>query len=319
MDRLRKLFEDVGARGRRDGDRERQRALLLALEERESAGGEARETAWRTPSATRSRRSSGRRRSCGRGRAPAVREHEADSQCSTSGFFRETPAAAASARCATARTAVDDFRVVGREVYWLCRKSFSQSVFSGARLEKDSRRRDDSAEHHDRAAHRGEARGLRRWQRAAAARPKVTPAVASDAAALAELHNAVAEPPDARARARALVALRDRAGRPLGPADLARLRGPRARKDRGDVHAVDPEALGDRRLVFHAGREAPLSPGPRGRSARAGPRARPKDDRRRDRGGEEPGRRTRSGSTPTTPRRARDRSTPRAASGSAGG
>lgn len=34
------------------------------------------------------------------------------------------------------RTAVDDFNVFGREVYWLCRKKMSESAFSGARLEK---------------------------------------------------------------------------------------------------------------------------------------------------------------------------------------
>jgi hypothetical protein len=31
---------------------------------------------------------------------------------------------------------VDDFRVIGREVYWLCRTSFSRSEFSGAKIEK---------------------------------------------------------------------------------------------------------------------------------------------------------------------------------------
>ncbi len=34
------------------------------------------------------------------------------------------------------RTEVDDFRVHGREVYWLCRKRMSDSSFSGALLEK---------------------------------------------------------------------------------------------------------------------------------------------------------------------------------------
>jgi hypothetical protein len=31
---------------------------------------------------------------------------------------------------------VDDLRVIGREVYWLCRTSFSRSEFSGAKIEK---------------------------------------------------------------------------------------------------------------------------------------------------------------------------------------
>jgi uncharacterized protein (DUF1697 family) len=33
-------------------------------------------------------------------------------------------------------TDIDDFRVIGREVYWLCRTRFSDSGFSGAKLEK---------------------------------------------------------------------------------------------------------------------------------------------------------------------------------------
>lgn len=34
------------------------------------------------------------------------------------------------------RCDVDDFHVYGREIYWLCRKKFSESTFSGALLEK---------------------------------------------------------------------------------------------------------------------------------------------------------------------------------------
>jgi uncharacterized protein (DUF1697 family) len=34
------------------------------------------------------------------------------------------------------RNEVDDFRVNGREVYWLCRKKIGESSFSGALLEK---------------------------------------------------------------------------------------------------------------------------------------------------------------------------------------
>jgi len=33
-------------------------------------------------------------------------------------------------------TEIDDFHIYGREVYWLCRKKFSESEFSGALLEK---------------------------------------------------------------------------------------------------------------------------------------------------------------------------------------
>lgn len=34
------------------------------------------------------------------------------------------------------QTATDQFRILGREVYWLCLTRFSDSAFSGARLEK---------------------------------------------------------------------------------------------------------------------------------------------------------------------------------------
>ena len=37
------------------------------------------------------------------------------------------------------RSEVDDFRVHGGEVYWLCRKTMSESSFSGALLEKTMR------------------------------------------------------------------------------------------------------------------------------------------------------------------------------------
>ena len=34
------------------------------------------------------------------------------------------------------RTDIDDFHVKGREIFWACRKSISQSPFTGSRLEK---------------------------------------------------------------------------------------------------------------------------------------------------------------------------------------
>jgi uncharacterized protein (DUF1697 family) len=52
------------------------------------------------------------------------------------GFLSGKPAAAAVRALEGAATAVDGFRVVGREIYWLCRTGFSRSLFSGARLEK---------------------------------------------------------------------------------------------------------------------------------------------------------------------------------------
>ncbi len=52
------------------------------------------------------------------------------------GFLHEKPGSGAIRSLRACATPVDDFRVAGREVYWLCRTSFSQSAFSGARLEK---------------------------------------------------------------------------------------------------------------------------------------------------------------------------------------
>ena len=51
-------------------------------------------------------------------------------------FLKEHPAAGFDDRLQGLRTAVDDFRVVGREVYWLCRVKQSDSTFSGAVLER---------------------------------------------------------------------------------------------------------------------------------------------------------------------------------------
>ncbi len=52
------------------------------------------------------------------------------------GFLAAPPDAAAQDRLLAFRSAVDDFHVHGREVYWLCRTKISESPFSGARLEK---------------------------------------------------------------------------------------------------------------------------------------------------------------------------------------
>jgi uncharacterized protein (DUF1697 family) len=52
------------------------------------------------------------------------------------GFLTEAPAAAAVRTLRGCASEVDDFRVLGREVYWLCRTSFSRSKFSGAKMEK---------------------------------------------------------------------------------------------------------------------------------------------------------------------------------------
>ncbi len=52
------------------------------------------------------------------------------------GFLKTAPRAAAKARLLAAQTPVDDFAVVGRELFWRCRMSSSESEFSGAKLEK---------------------------------------------------------------------------------------------------------------------------------------------------------------------------------------
>ncbi len=52
------------------------------------------------------------------------------------GFLSDAPAAAATKRLRDCATATDDIRVIGRELYWHCRTSFADSVFSGPRLEK---------------------------------------------------------------------------------------------------------------------------------------------------------------------------------------
>ena|ERR1700730_171606 len=52
------------------------------------------------------------------------------------GFLPDTPSDEAKQKLMSLSTKVDDFHVSGREVYWLCRTSFSESPFSGARLEK---------------------------------------------------------------------------------------------------------------------------------------------------------------------------------------
>ncbi len=51
-------------------------------------------------------------------------------------FLHAPPSAQAVEKLLAAHTAVDDFRAHGSEVYWLCRTRFSDSMFSGALLEK---------------------------------------------------------------------------------------------------------------------------------------------------------------------------------------
>lgn len=72
----------------------------------------------------------------------AIAEHEAFPPSEVEkcmlyiGFAGSAPGDAARDKLIESRTLVDEFHVNNREVYWLCRKSFSESEFSGARIEK---------------------------------------------------------------------------------------------------------------------------------------------------------------------------------------
>ena len=52
------------------------------------------------------------------------------------GFLAELPGEQAKQKLLSFATEIDDFHVSGREVYWLFRRKFSESGFSGALLEK---------------------------------------------------------------------------------------------------------------------------------------------------------------------------------------
>ena len=52
------------------------------------------------------------------------------------GFMAASPSDAAKQKLLTLTLKMNNFHVYGREVYWLCRTSFSDSEFSGLRLEK---------------------------------------------------------------------------------------------------------------------------------------------------------------------------------------
>jgi uncharacterized protein (DUF1697 family) len=51
-------------------------------------------------------------------------------------FLAEPPDKSIQQKVAAMQTAIDDFKIHGREVYWLCRKKQSESTFSNAVLEK---------------------------------------------------------------------------------------------------------------------------------------------------------------------------------------
>ena len=52
------------------------------------------------------------------------------------GFLKLAPPSDGEQRLRAAQTAVDEFRILGRELYWRCRGPSSESTFSGPKLEK---------------------------------------------------------------------------------------------------------------------------------------------------------------------------------------
>ncbi|MFI5460004.1 MAG: DUF1697 domain-containing protein [Isosphaerales bacterium] len=63
-------------------------------------------------------------------------ELEADYHALYIAFLPAQPSGEAEQKLMSFRTEDDDFHIQGREVYWLCRKKFSESAFNGAMLEK---------------------------------------------------------------------------------------------------------------------------------------------------------------------------------------
>lgn len=52
------------------------------------------------------------------------------------GFLKTAPERAAEKLLLAAQTSVDEFHIAGRELYWRCKAPSSESIFSGAKLEK---------------------------------------------------------------------------------------------------------------------------------------------------------------------------------------
>jgi uncharacterized protein (DUF1697 family) len=66
----------------------------------------------------------------------AAEELEADGNVVYVGFLGERPGEAAIEKLRAFNNEVDEFRVNGREVYWLARRKMGESKFSGGQLEK---------------------------------------------------------------------------------------------------------------------------------------------------------------------------------------
>ena len=134
MDRLRKIFEDAGARDvetviasgnvlfSSPSKDEAALAAKLAASLEKALGYEV-ATFLRTPAELAEALS----------RRPFGKIEDANLYV---GFVAAPPSPPCVRSLRACANQVDDFRVAGREVYWLCRTSFSRSEFSGARLEK---------------------------------------------------------------------------------------------------------------------------------------------------------------------------------------
>ena len=66
----------------------------------------------------------------------ATPESDADANRTYVGFLRTAPTAEGRRRLDALGSALNEFHLHGREVYWLCRTRFSDSAVSGATLEK---------------------------------------------------------------------------------------------------------------------------------------------------------------------------------------
>lgn len=75
------------------------------------------------------------------GREPFPAPHIDAAAALNVAFLKDAPDAEAERRLRGLRPDVDDFRVRGREVYWLCRRKQGESDFSNAVLEKTLGRR----------------------------------------------------------------------------------------------------------------------------------------------------------------------------------
>ncbi|HSH37188.1 MAG TPA: DUF1697 domain-containing protein [Chthoniobacterales bacterium] len=73
------------------------------------------------------------------GQVPFGRASDSGDSTLYIGFLKTAPTSETCDRLLAAQTAVDAFRIVGRELYWLCRGRSSDSTFAGPKLEKTLR------------------------------------------------------------------------------------------------------------------------------------------------------------------------------------